>query len=500
MDKNLYTKDSIESLSPLEHVRLRPGVYVGDTSNPNQLVLEIFANALDEHNIGHGNKISVDIKEDCICSVEDNGQGFPVNEIREDGTSVLEASFSVMNTSGKFSDDGVYEGSSLGLNGMGSKATTFLSNWLTVQTWNNKKFETVCFKEGVFDHREVGKWSNVKIPSGTLVTFCPSKEFFTSNKVDCASLEKFFNEVTCLCPQLEVAFNGKSIKHEQGLDDLIKDKLGKDIEIISNRFKIEQPSFNLEMTFTSKTVSNIIPYVNYGLTESGQHITSIKSSITRLLNSWAKENSVLKAKDSNLDGTSIQEGMLLAFNIVSSGVGYDAQVKTRVSKIDTSDFAKTFSKEFEIWLDNNPQDAKNIIEKALLARKASEAAKKARAAVKNKVEKKKEKVFNLPTTLSDCWTKDRSKAELLVCEGKSAASGLVAARDSEFQAVYGVRGKMLSVLKTTPAKIIANQEINNLIQALGLDYNPQTGKMVYNKNKLRYGKIIAAADAKRLAV
>ena len=160
-----------------------------------------------------------------------------------------------------------------------------------------------------------------------------------------------------------------------------------------------------------------------------------------------------------------------------------------------------FSKQLELWLDNNPDYGKTIIEKALLARKAAEAAKKAREAVRAKVEdSKKDKVFKLPTTLADCWSKNRSECELLVAEGKSAASGLVAARDSKFQAVYGVRGKMLSVLKSTPAAILKNQEINNLIQALGLDYNPQTAKMFYDKSKLRYGKIIACADAKRLAV
>jgi DNA gyrase subunit B len=154
-----------------------------------------------------------------------------------------------------------------------------------------------------------------------------------------------------------------------------------------------------------------------------------------------------------------------------------------------------FSERLELWLDNNPEDGKTIIEKAVIARKASEAAKKAREAVKNKVVKQ-DKAFKLPTTLADCWTKDRTKAELLIGEGKSACSGLVAARSAETQAIYGVRGKMLSVLKTTPSKILANQEINNLIQALGLECDQKTAKLKYNKSKLRYGKIIACADAK----
>lgn len=219
----------------------------------------------------------------------------------------------------------------------------------------------------------------------------------------------------------------------------------------------------------------------------------MKSSITRILNSWARENDLLKEKEKNLDGNAIQEGMLLICNIVSTGVTYNSQTKEKIVSLD-SNFIDTFNKHFELWLDSHPEDAKVIIEKAIVARRAAEAAKKAREAVKNKANKK-DKVFKLPTTLTDCWSKNRKKAELFVTEGRSAASGLVAGRDSEFQAVYGVRGKMLSVLKTKQENIIKNQEINNLIQALGLDYNPKTAKCIYDADKLRYDKIIAAADA-----
>ena len=211
------------------------------------------------------------------------------------------------------------------------------------------------------------------------------------------------------------------------------------------------------------------------------------------MNAWARENNLLKEKEKNLDGASLQEGLLLVCNIISKGVSYDAQTKGKIVRMDTSSL-DSFGEELEVWLDNHPQDAKSIIEKSLIARKASEAAKKAREAVKSKA-KNKDKVFKLPTTLADCWTKDRQKAELFIAEGKSAMSGLVAGRDSEFQAAYGVRGKMLSIRKVAPGNILKNQEINNIIQALGLDYDPKTAKCVYDKDKLRYGKIIAAADA-----
>lgn len=496
-DKTKYSDDSIQSLDPRSHVRLRPGMYVGSTANSNHLLMEIFANALDEHNIGHGNRIIVNINENGSVQVEDYGQGFPINVVREeDGKTILEASFSVTNTSGKFTDDGVYGGSSLGLNGLGGKLTNFLSEWFEVISSNNKgKYEHLWFKDGLFQKREVG---NGFTYSGTAVTYKPDKQFFDTDKTDVKFFEEFFNDICCLCPNLTIVLNNKQIHHPKGIEEILPRKLGNNIEIINNPMTLfadkGKNKLDFALTFTGSSSSTIIPYVNYGITDSGPHVTAIKSTITRIFNSWAKENGLLGAKDKNLDGNSIQEGMLLVCNIVTTNVAYDAQVKSRVSKMDTSWLTEILTKELELWLDNNPEDAKIIIDKALLARKAAEAAKKARAAVKNKAEKK-DKAFKLPTTLSDAWSKNRQKCELFICEGKSAASGLVAARDSETQAVYGVRGKMLSVLKTTPDKIVKNQEINNLLQALGLDYNPQNGKCKYDAKKLRYGKIIAAADA-----
>ena len=494
---NLYKDDSIESLSPREHVRLRPGMYAGDTSDATQLAIEILGNAIDEYNIGHGNKITV-IVNNQIVSIEDAGQGFPINVMREDGETVLQASFDVINTSGKYRDDGVYEGTAIGLNGIGSKLTNFLSHNLFVSSWNAKgEYESIYFEEGIFKKRKTGKEDH---PSGTLVSFTPSEEFFDTPQVNQKKLLNFCEDITCLCPGLIIMFNGQEIKHENGIQDLLTKHLGKDIEIINNPLIIQErkdkQAISLAMSYTTRGSSTIVPYVNCGLTSAGPHITSIKSTITRILNKWAKEQGILKAKDKNLDGSSLQEGMVLVANITAEGVAYDAQVKTTITKIDTSFISSTLGEQLEIWLDNNVEDGKNIIEKALVARKAAEAAKKARERVKAKAAAPvKAKAIQLPTTLTDCWSKDRSKCELFVCEGKSAAAGLVAGRDSETQAIYGVRGKMLSVLKTASTNIYKNQEINNLVQALGLDVDERTCKLTYDEKKLRYGKIIAAADA-----
>lgn len=503
-DKTLYSEDSIESLSPLEFTRKRPGVYAGSVEYSTQLVIELFSNALDEHNLGHGNLIEVNYKSDSNeIQVQDNAQGFPVNVWRDDGKTVLQASFDTLNTSGKYSKDGVYGASALGLNGIGSKICTYLSHYLVVETQDGSgRGERVFFEEGVFQKREI---FDTDKKTGTLVSFQPSEEFFTHPEPDIKVLCKLFDDTCGLCPNLNVRFymNGKDFQsycHPEGLVSLVDNIVGKDISIISSplRFQAQQDKYSLDcgLSYTSKSGNDIIAYVNYGLTDQGPHITALKSAITRVMNKWAREKGLLKEKETNIDGTSLQEGLVLVFNLVAPNISYDAQTKSRIVSNDFVSFLiDSFSTQLELWLDTNPQDGQNIIEKALIARKATEAAKKAREAVKQKANAKQDKVFKMPTKLTDCWTKDRSKAELLIAEGLSAASGLVAARNSEFQAVYGVRGKMLSILKTTPDKIMKNQEINNIIVALGLDYSPATGKMVYDKSKLRYDKIIACADA-----
>lgn len=489
-DKNLYNEDSIQSLTPREHVQLRPGMYAGNTDTPNQLLLEVFSNALDEHNIGHGNIIYVQTKDDGVCFVEDKAQGFPIGQKREDGITILEAAFSVMNTSGKYTDDGVYEGTSLGLNGIGLKLVTFLSEWLEVVSYQNGKSEKLRFENGIIVDKKIDKVADKG--SGTKVWFKPDKQYFKTDRVDNKFFEKFFNDICCLCNNLTIVFNDKEI-HHSSIEDIISIKAGNNIEIVDNHFLIEDKNFKLAMTFTSSSMANIIPYVNYGLTDQGPHITSIKSTITRIFNNWAKQNGLLAAKDKNLDGNSIQEGILLVCNILSTGVKYDAQVKTRVVSLN-SDFSSVLGEQLEIWLDNNPKDAEAIIEKALVARKAAEAAKKARAAVKAKATTKtKLKIAAMPSKLADCHNKDRSKCELYLTEGDSASGGCKIIRDASFQAILGLKGKVLNCLTSDIKKIQKNAEIVDIIKALGLQWGVDNS-VIYDEDKLRYDKLIIAAD------
>lgn len=493
-----YTEDSIQKLDPLSFTRLRPDTYLGSNEDSTQLVREIITNCYDEFLAGNCTKINVWYnQDDNSITILDNGQGIIPNLEKEDGRTVLEMVYGDINTSGKYdkSDSAVYK-TSTGAFGIGASLTCFLSHWLKATTCRNGQYETVEFVEGKFHSRKSGKIDKDK--HGVEVSFQPSEEFFRNAKPNLEELRKEFFNMSCVCAGLEIFFEDRRYYHPLGLAELLEKKTEKEITLFNNPFSFTKTNdrqfLDFIMTVTSNSKSVFDCFCNYSIIEAGTPITTVKSCITRVFNKWAKDNGLLKGN--NLSGNDIQEGMLVIFNLASPNIRYDSQTKVRVTSTEDNAFiSDVLSAELELWLDNNPEDAKTIIDKALLARKAAEAAKKARAAVKNKAEKK-DKAFKLPTTLSDAWSKDRSKCELFVCEGKSAASGLVAARDSETQAVYGVRGKMLSVLKTTPDKIVKNQEINNLLQALGLDYNPQNGKCKYDRQKLRYGKIIAAADAK----
>ena len=499
-DNKLYNKDSIESLSPLEFTRLRPRVYAGDTTYSTQLLVEIVSNAVDEYRLGHGNKINVEISKDSMF-VSDFGQGFLVNEMRDDGKTVLEAAFSVINTSGKYREDGTYEGTSLGSFGIGSKITTFLSHWLEVTTYRDGKYEEILFEEGIFKSRKTGKQEGNGKITGTVVGWRPSEEFFTHTEVEINKVKDLFKTITCLCPGLTINLNylGEETSYSSinGLNDLV-DEAVKNKEIIANRFnmKFEDGKNKMDMilTYTSNYSLTLVPYVNTGLTEKGPHITQVKTILTRELNKFFKEKKWLKTGEENLTGDDLQEGMYIVFNITAPNVAYDDQSKSTITKIDMTPFTQAIADNLQYWLRNNEKEIKVIADKSIAAKKAREAAKKAREKVREG-NKKKEKALKFDSKLADCNGKDRSKCEIYITEGDSASGNLKMARDNEFQAILPVRGKILNVRKATLDKIQKNAEIMTMIEAFGLKVDTKTMKLTYNKEDLRYGKIIIESDA-----
>ena len=499
IDKTLYTEESIESLSPLEFTRLRPGVYAGDTTYATQLAVEIFSNAVDEYRLGHGDKIEVSIDGPKV-RIRDYGQGFIPNSFRDDGKSILEAAFSVLNTSGKYREDGTYEGTSLGSFGIGSKITTYLSHWLEVCTCRDGQQEHIRFVEGVFDKRESAK-VDAKVPSGTIVEWEPSEEFFTHPEVNASELKTLFKTIAALCPGLTIEFDDNGTKtiyfSKNGINDLV-DEAVENKELIKNRFVMNfsdsKNKLDLVMTYTSNYSLTMIPYVNTGLTANGPHISQIKALLTREFNKFFKDKKWLKESDENLSGDDIQEGLYIVFNLTAPNVAYDAQVKTRITKLEMSPFTQAIADELRNWLTYNEKEVKMIADKAINARKARLAAQKARESIRDNT-KKKEKALKFDSKLADCSSKDRKKCEIYITEGDSASGNLKQARDNKFQAVMPVRGKILNTQKATLDKIQKNAEIMSMIQAFGLDIDIKTMKVTYHPDRIRYGKIIIMSDA-----
>lgn len=497
IDKTLYSETSIESLSPLEFTRLRPGVYAGSTEYSTQLLVEILSNAIDEFRLGHGNTIDIKLNGPEVW-IRDYGQGFIPNSFRDDGKTILEAAFSVLNTSGKYREDGTYEGTSLGSFGIGSKITTYLSHWLNVWTFRNGEYESIEFIEGVFSQRSSGKSTE---PSGTLVVWKPSEEFFTHPEVEISKVKDLCKTITALCPGLTINLNdnGNKITYvsKNGINDLV-DNAVKNKELIDNRFVMNfadgKNKMDMVMTYTSSYGSTIVPYVNTGLTETGQHITQVKTILTREFNKFFKEKKWLKDKDENLTGDDIQEGLYIVFNITAAGVAYDAQVKSRITKIDMSPFTRALIDNLNSWMNLNEKEVKLIADKAINARKAREAAKKARDNARAQTQKK-EKALKFDSKLADCKGKLRKDCEIYITEGDSASGNLKLARDNSFQAVMPVRGKILNTQKATLDKIQKNAEIMTMIDAFGLTVDTKTMKITYKPEELRYGKIIIESDA-----
>lgn len=492
MSNNLYNEESIKSLSPLEFTRLRPGVYCGSTEYATQPLIEIVSNAIDEYKAGHGDTIDVTINKDNSCCVRDYAQGFIINSKRDDGKTILQAAFDTLNTSGKFTDDGVYEGTALGLNGIGSKLTNFLAHWLVVTSFRDGKFEKVSFKEGVFSNREIGNSNE----HGTKVEWLPSEEFFTSNKVEINRIKELFDVLVCLCPGLTINLTTPDEKisffSKNGLNDLV-DKKVKDNELINNRmnmsFENGRNKMDMVITYTSNYSLNMISYVNTGETDAGPHITQIKTILTREFNKFFKEKKWLKDKDTNFSGDDIQEGLLIAFNITAPGVSYDAQTKSRIVKLDMTPFTSAIVENLQYWFNNNEKEIKLIFDKAASARKAREAAKKAREAARKPKEKGLKAKMKLSNKFIDCANKNPSERNLLLVEGLSAGSAAVEARNAKTDCIYMLRGKIISPLKTSIDKILANQEMSDIIRVIGAGFGD-----TFDVSKMNFDKIVITTD------
>ena len=499
--ERVYKEDSTKHIDAREFTRKRPGTYCGSTEYSTQLMRELFANALDEHNIGHGNiiTITVDTKNNTY-TCEDEGQGFIPNAPRPNGETMLSECFSIINTSGKYddTDDSIYGGSALGLNGIGMKICCFLSKKSSISSSDGSGVkETLVYKDGLFESRSIDKCD--KSFRGTIVTYQPDPQFFQHVEANIDELRSLFNEISALCPKLTIVFQVDGEKEtfhkENGIQDLADAKV-RDKEILPQRFSVRNECGNdlidICLTYTSNYSEDITSYVNYGLTESGVHLTALRTNLTRVINKYANENGLLKKGVDNLTGQELSEGLVIIFNIKAKKVAYDSQSKVRVVDIDKTLINEAINRDFVEWMEKNPKCIKIIVDKALEARKARVAAKKAREAVRGKKEKGGLKAkMAVSKKFIDCASKNPAERNLIILEGNSAASSVLEARNANTDCIYMLRGKIISPRKTTIEKILENQEMSDIVKILSAGF----GNNNFDTSKIPFDKIVIATDS-----
>ena len=499
MSENYGVKD-IKTLEGIEAIRLRAGMYIGSVgpAGVRHITLEIISNVIDEYLNGYCTKCNIEVTENDVVTVVDDGRGVPFGKAA-DGSETLENIFTKLHTGAKFDSSGkTGYNTSGGMNGVGAKATNALSDKFIVTSKRDSKIATMTFEKGERKDFKVEKYTGKD--TGTTITFHPDIEIFKEGiSLDYEELKRQIQELAYLSPGLTFTLKYKDkaedvIVSQNGILDYIQD-LNKKKNTITSVFYAEASEdrigvklamlYNDSYTDTYKLYTNSIPNT------AGTHLTGFRTALTSAINNYARENKLLKEKDSNIVGDELKEGLVLVLSFVMPDPVFSGQTK---EKLDSSEgrtmVQKLVSKEIAIWLDSHPNDAKAIINKALLARAAREKAKKAKETVR-KADVKKRAV--MPGTLADASSKDRSKCEVFIVEGKSAAGSTKEARDRSTQAVFPVRGKIINVLKADLHKAMQNAEIDGMITAFGLEV--KDGKVVVNEDKLRYGKIVITADA-----
>lgn len=499
MSENYGVKD-IKTLEGIEAIRLRPGMYIGSIGpdGVRHITLEIISNVIDEYLNGYCTKCNIEVTEDDMVKVSDDGRGVPFGKAA-DGSETLENIFTKLHTGAKFDSSGkTGYNTSGGMNGVGAKATNALSDKFIVTSKRDGKIATMTFEKGERKDFKVEKYAEQD--TGTTITFHPDIEIFKEGiSLDYDGLKRQIQELAYLSPGLTFTLKYKDkaedvIVSQNGILDYIQD-LNKKKNTITSVFYAEASEdrigvklamlYNDSYTDTYKLYTNSIPNT------AGTHLTGFRTALTSAINNYARENKLLKEKDSNIVGDELKEGLVLVLSFVMPDPVFSGQTK---EKLDSSEgrtmVQKLVSKEIAIWLDGHPNDAKAIINKALLARAAREKAKKAKETVR-KADIKKRAV--MPGTLADASSRNRASCEVFIVEGKSAAGSTKEARDRATQAVFPVRGKILNVLKADLAKALKNAEIDGMITAFGLEI--KDGKVIVNKDKLRYGKIVITADA-----
>ena len=497
-----YDSSAIQVLEGLEAVRKRPGMYIGttDVKGLHHLVWEIVDNSIDEALAGYCSHIEVVVNKDNSVTVKDDGRGIPVDIHPKTGKSTVETVYTVLHAGGKFGGGG-YKVSG-GLHGVGASVVNALSKWVEVKVFKDEKVYFIRFENGghaveplkVVDSCEKNR-------TGTMVTFKPDPDIFDTIVYDYQTLKTRVRELAFLNKGLTITLRddrdeedtqGDTFCYEGGIKEYVKFiNKGKNPiheDIIHFEGEDEGVFFEVAMQYTDAYNENIYSFVNNINThDGGTHEEGVRRALTRVINNYAKKAVTMKDKDEPLTGDDVKEGLTMIISCKHPNPQFEGQTKGRLGNSEVRKLAdKVFSDGFERFLMENPEEARNIINKAMLACRARNAARKARE-ITRKSEMGLSNVFG---KLSDCKSKDPKESEIFIVEGDSAGGSAKKGRDSMTQAILPLRGKILNVEKARLDKALGNEEIRTIITAFGTGIGEE-----FDLSKLRYDKIIIMTDA-----
>ena len=497
-----YDASDIQVLEGLEAVRKRPGMYIGttDVKGLHHLVWEIVDNAIDESLAGYCNNIEIIINKDNSVTVKDDGRGIPVDIHPKTKISTVETVYTVLHAGGKFGGGG-YKVSG-GLHGVGASVVNALSKWVEVTVYKNSKIYKITFEIGghtTHPLEVIGECEENR--TGTWVTFKPDPEIFDTDIYDYETLKVRVRELAFLNKGLRITLRddrdledttGETFIYEGGISEYVKfinqGKTPIHEDIIHLEGMEENVFFEVALQYNTGYNDNIYSFVNNINThDGGTHEEGVKRALTRVINNYARKNNILKEKDESLTGDDVKEGLTMIISCKHPNPQFEGQTKGRLGNSEVRKLAdKVFSEGFEKFLLENPDEAKIIVNKAMLASRARHAAKKAREITR----KSDLATTNFFGKLSDCKSKDPKVSEIFIVEGDSAGGSAKKGRDSMTQAILPLRGKILNVEKARLDRALGNEEIRTIITAFGTGIGDE-----FNLDKLRYDKIIIMTDA-----
>ena len=495
-----YGADQIQILEGLEAVRKRPGMYIGSTSTRglHHLVYEIVDNSVDEALAGYCDEIQVNINKDNSVTVCDNGRGIPVGINHKAGLPAVEVVFTVLHAGGKFGGGG-YKVSG-GLHGVGASVVNALSEWLEVEIYHDGQIYKQRYERGkvVYKLKVVGECEPDR--TGTTVTFFPDAEIFDDTVFDYDTLKQRFREMAFLTKGLKIVlrdWRGEELRehtfhYEGGIKEFVtylnKSKTPLYEQIIYCEGIVNNVSVEVAMQHNDAYTENTLSFVNnINTPEGGTQVEGFKRAITKTFNNYAKQNKILKENEENLSGDDFREGLTAIISVKIEDPQFEGQTKQKLGNSEARAAVEgVMSEQLTYYLEQNPAIAKIICEKAVLAKRARDAARKAREATR----KTALSVAALPGKLADCSDKNPENCEIFIVEGDSAGGSAKKARTRATQAILPLRGKILNVEKARIDKIMDNAEIRTMITAFGTGIQED-----FDITKLRYNKIIIMTDA-----